>query len=194
LTDREQQWRIYLEQIADGNAEALTQLYRETVTVLYSIALRMLGNQADAEEVVLEVYEQVWRTAHRYDSDRSRILGWLSMQTRSRVLDRLRSSKRRHEMEAPIPEAFDAAGAEPLADDTIVFGEQRQRVRQALAGLPPEQRQALELAYFSDLSHSEIAAKLGTPLGTIKSRIRAALHCLRVTLGDAGETVAEQTA
>lgn len=194
MIDREQKWRGYLEQIAAGNSDALSHFYRETGTVLYSMALRMLGNQADAEEVVLEVYEQVWRTAHRYDPSRSRVLWWITMLTRSRVIDRLRATRRRIEIEAPIPEAFDPADSEPSLDDTVVFGEQRRRVRQALAELPSEQRQALELAFFSELTHTEIAEKLGAPLGTIKSRIRTALHGLRESLGQRDGAIAEQTA
>ena len=192
--DRDRKWCACLQQIATGNSEALSQLYRESVPVLYGLALRMLGNQADAEEVVLEVFEQVWRTAASYDSSRSRVLWWLTMMTRSRALDRLRVTRRRTEVEAPLPETFDAAGGEPAPDSIVVFGEERRRVRHALTTLTPEQRQALELAYYSGLSHSEIAEKLGAPLGTIKSRIRAALQCLRGSLGDRGGTVAEQTA
>lgn len=194
MIDREQQWRGYLAQIGDGNAEGLSALYRETVSLLYGLALRMLGNQADAEEVVLEVYEQVWRTARRYDPERSRVLWWLTMMTRSRALDRLRASKRRIELEAPIPETFDIAGADPGPDSIVAYREERRRVRQAMNELSPEQRQALELAFFSGLSHSEISERLGTPLGTIKSRIRAALLALRYSLGDLSGKIAEQTA
>jgi RNA polymerase sigma-70 factor (ECF subfamily) len=194
LNDRDEIWYAYLKRIAVGDSEALGSLYQDTGTVLYSMALRMLNNPADAEEVVLEVFEQVWRTAERYDPTRSRVLWWLSMQIRSRALDRLRSSKRRQEMEMPIPETFDPAGVDPAPDHLVSFREDQRRVRTALAGLPAEQRQALELAYFLGMSHAEIAERLGAPLGTIKSRIRGALQVLRGALGDRGGTAAGRTA
>jgi RNA polymerase sigma-70 factor, ECF subfamily len=193
LDEREECWRGYLEQIAQGKPEALTHLYRETSSVLNGLALRML-NPADAEEVVLEVYEQVWRSAAKYDASRSRVLWWLSMLTRSRALDRLRSTKRRGAVEEAAPETIEVVDTALRAEDGMLLSEQRQRVREALAELPADQRKAVELAFFSDLSHSEIAERLGIPLGTIKTRIRTALRRLRESLGDSEPDAMEQTA
>jgi len=191
LTDHDHQWRAYVEQIAGGNTEALSQLYRETVPLLLGLAVRLLGDRDDAEEVVLEVYEQVWRTAKTYDSSRSRVLWWLTMMTRSRSLDRLRASKRRVATEVPMPETFEAPAGDATADSQIACSQERRRIREAMRELSPDQRQALELAFYSGLSHSEIAERLNIPLGTIKSRIRSALKSLRYALEDPG-AVAEQ--
>jgi RNA polymerase sigma-70 factor (ECF subfamily) len=191
--EREQRWRGYLEEIAHARAEALGKLYRETVPILNGMALRLLGNPADAEEVVLEVYEQVWRSAAGYDSSRSRVLWWLSMLTRSRALDRLRSTRRRAAVEEPVAEALDFESSSPLPEASVLDSERSQLVRTAIEGLSPDQRQAVELAFFSELSHSEIAEKLDIPLGTIKTRIRTALRRLRDTLGDVDDRM-EQTA
>jgi RNA polymerase sigma-70 factor (ECF subfamily) len=192
LEDRELRWRICLQEIGSGDSEALTRLYRDTSPMLYGVALRMLGNPADAEEVVLDVYQQVWRSAANYDSSRSRVLWWLSMVTRSRAMDRLRMNRRRLQMETPVEELpeFPTGDQSPEAQ---VMDDDRKRIQMALAALPAEQRKPLELAYFSDLTHVEIAAKLGTPLGTIKTRIRTAMRTLKETLGG-GPEAAERRA
>jgi RNA polymerase sigma-70 factor (ECF subfamily) len=189
LEDRELRWRICIQEIGSGDSEALARLYRDTSPMLYGVALRMLANPADAEEVVLDVYQQVWRSAATYDAGRSRVLWWLSMLTRSRALDRLRMNRRRSQMETPVEELpeFPSADRTP---DAAVMDQDRKRIQMALAALPAEQRKPLELAFFSDLTHVEIAAKLGTPLGTIKTRIRTAMRTLKEILGDAPETAA----
>jgi RNA polymerase sigma-70 factor (ECF subfamily) len=193
LTDHDLEWRVYIAQVAAGNHDALGHLYRETVPLLLGLAMRMLGDQHDAEEVVLEVYEQVWRTARNYDATRSRVLWWLTMMTRSRALDRLRSSKRRTTTEVPMPETFDAPANDADADEQIAYSQERRRIRQAMRTLSAEQRQALELAFYSGLTHAEIAERLGAPLGTIKSRIRTALRSMRYALDD-NSAVAGQSA
>jgi RNA polymerase sigma-70 factor (ECF subfamily) len=183
LEDRELRWRIYLQEIGSGDSEALARLYRDTSPMLYGVALRMLGNPADAEEVVLDVYQQVWRSAAKYDSSRSRVLWWLSMVTRSRAMDRLRMNRRRLQMETAV-EDLPEFPTEALSPEAQVMDHDRKRIQMALAALPAEQRKPLELAFFSDLTHVEIAAKLGTPLGTIKTRIRTAMRTLKETLGE----------
>jgi RNA polymerase sigma-70 factor (ECF subfamily) len=100
--------------------------------LLLGLAVRMLGDKEDAEEVVLEVYEQVWRNAKNYDSGRSRVLWWLTMMTRSRALDRLRASKRRVSAEVPIPESFDAAAGDPEPDAQVAYSQERRRIRRAM--------------------------------------------------------------
>jgi RNA polymerase sigma-70 factor (ECF subfamily) len=189
LEDRDLRWRVCLQEIGSGDSEALTRLYRDTSSILYGVALRMLGNTADAEEVVLDVYEQVWRTAARYESSRSRVLWWLSMLTRSRALDRLRMNRRRQQVETPVEELPEFP-TEDWLPGAVFRDDDRNRIRRALAALPAEQRKPLELAFFSDLTHVEIAAKLGTPLGTIKTRIRSAMRTLKETLAETPETAA----
>lgn len=193
MIDHDHEWRACVGRIAAGNPEALSQLYRETVSLLLGLAVRILGDQHDAEEVVLEVYEQVWRNAKTYDPERSRVLWWLTMMTRSRALDRLRASKRRVSVEIALPETFDAPAADPDPQQQVAYSEERRRIRTAMRELSSEQRQALELAFFSGMSHAEISERLGTPLGTIKSRIRSALRTLRYALEEPG-TMAGQTA
>ena len=194
MDQRELRWRGYLQQIAEGNSAALSLLYHDSAPIVNGFALRMLRNPADAEEVVLEVFEQVWRMAARYDSDRSRVLWWLTMLTRSRALDRIRSTRRRSEVEEAVevlPE-FDAHGDEP--EYSASMAEEQVRMWRALSELPPEQRQALELAFFSEMSHSEIAKRLDLPLGTIKTRIRTALRRMRDCLDRDASRTAEQSA
>ena len=182
-SERENCWREYLGEIQRGNAEALGRLYDASAPMLYTLALRVLGNAADAEEVLLDVFEQVWRTSGSFDPARGGVWRWLVLLTRSRALDRLRSmaSKRLHEHPTPS-EQIEISSSEPLPEETIVLSQQQHLIRQALAALPPEQRKVLELAYFSGMTHTEIATVLGIPLGTIKTRIRMAMDKLRVTL------------
>jgi RNA polymerase sigma-70 factor, ECF subfamily len=182
-SEREKYWREYLQEIQKGNAEALGRLYDASAPRLYTLAFRVLGNAADAEEVLLDVFEQVWRTAGSFDSARGGVWRWLALLTRSRALDRLRSmaSKRLHEYPT-FPEQIEISSPEPLPEETIVLSQQQRLIRQALATLPPEQSKVLELAYFSGMTHTEIATVLGIPLGTIKTRIRMAMDKLRIAL------------
>ena len=182
-SERENCWRQYLQEIQTGNAEALARLYDASAPMLYTLAFRVVGNAADAEEVLLDVFEQVWRTAGSFDPARGGAWRWLALLTRSRALDRVRSmaSRRLHEHPA-LPEQAEISSSEPLPEETTVLSQQQQFIRQALSALPPEQRKALELAYFSGLTHNEIANVLGVPLGTIKTRIRMAMDKLRIAL------------
>lgn len=181
LAEREKRWHVYLENVAGGNGEALAALYDEAGTVLYSLALRILGNTADAEEVLLEVFEQVWRSARTFDPERSGAWRWLTVLARSRSIDRLRASASKRRLEER--RSFDGTSHDLSPDEASIFREQQLRIRESLNRLPQEQREALELAYFSGLTHVEIAAALGVPLGTIKTRIRMGMDKLRIALG-----------
>lgn len=134
-----------------------------------------------AEEVAQDVYLQLWRSAPTFDPERSSGLAWIAMIARSRAIDRVRS-------EASLRSALQELGQQPAArgerdpEEEASLSERRARVRQALASLPPEQRTAIELAYFEGLTHTEIASKTDTPLGTVKTRIRAAVAKLEQTL------------
>jgi RNA polymerase sigma-70 factor (ECF subfamily) len=161
------------------DASGLEMLYDAYAATLYGVALRILRDAADAEDVVQETWTQVWKASATYDPHRGAVAAWLLTIARSRALDRYRSAsarKRAHdsaEAGAPPP----APLADPGADS-----EQAQlaaRIRQALETLPAEQRQVLELAYFGGLSQSEVAARLGKPLGTVKSWTRQGLSRLR---------------
>jgi RNA polymerase sigma-70 factor (ECF subfamily) len=180
---RERSWRECLHEIQKGNPDALARLYDTSAPLLFTLALRILGNAADAEEVLLDTFEQVWRTARSFDPTRGSVWQWLVLLTRSRALDRLRSLAgrrlREHSNASTQPEISSPA---PLPEEAIAASQQQRRVRQALSALPPEQRKALEMAYFSGLTHTEIASALGVPLGTIKTRIRIAMDKLRIAL------------
>jgi len=183
---REEQWRGYLRDAAAGNTRALASLYDETCSLVYGIALRILRNEADAEEITSDVYSQVWRNASSFDGTRGSVNAWLTMLARSRSIDRLRSRAR-----ARKEETLDLAVNVPCAGETPEraswLGQQRSIVRRALETLSPEQREAIELAYFSGLTQTELAERLQQPLGTIKTRIRLGMIKLRERLQYASE-------
>ena len=177
----EPDWTPLIHQVAEGDQQALGALYDATSSLVYSLALRIVGNTATAEEVTLDVYTQVWRQAKSYDARRGSPSTWLLILTRSRAIDRLRSGTQEQQrrvyddpQEQPSPEAS--------PEESSVLTERRQQVQNAIASLPPEQREVLELAYFSGLSHRHIATQLGLPAGTVKTRIRLGMEKLRDSL------------
>lgn len=167
-----------LARVQAGDEPALAALYDRWTPLLYPIALRILRRPADAEDAVQDVWLQVWRRAATWDAGRGSVGAWLVMTTRSRALDRFRSlasrarAETRPEAEAPVAPAPDPAAGAAVSQ----LGE---RVRAALAQLPAPQRQVLEIAYFEGLSQSEIAGRIGAPLGTVKSWTRQGLTRLR---------------
>src|SRR5262245_36236736 len=156
---------------AQGDEGALTALYDGTAATVNGLALRILGDPGAAEEVTGDVYLQVWRQAVRFDPRRGAPLTWLLMLTRSRAIDRLRSGSGQATT-APLSRAATVASEAPDPEESSTIQERREAVRRALGEVPVEQRLAIELAYFSGLSHTEIAATLNEPLGTVKTRIR----------------------
>jgi RNA polymerase sigma-70 factor (ECF subfamily) len=162
-----------LRRLAAGDRSALAELYDRYAALVNGLALRILRNATEAEDVVQEVFLQAWRSAERYDASRGTPEAWLCTMARSRALDRLRRRASRRE------EAQDAAPMASLVPRT----DEALAVRKALEGLSAEQRRALELAYYDGLTQSEIAEALGEPLGTIKTRIRTAMIRLREALG-----------
>jgi len=173
-----------LARIGRGDAHALADLYDRTSRIVYSLALRMLGDTADAEEVSADVYNQVWRTARQYTPDRGSPITWLIMITRSRSLDRLRLRDSRRQRETTVDQIPDRPGDAASAEESAVLEQRAKQVRKALGALPAEQRQALELSFFNGLTHTELADRLGEPLGTVKTRIRTAIARLRAALKD----------
>jgi len=193
LDDRESRWRLCLQQIGSGDSEALARLYEDTCSAVYGVALRVLGSAADAEEVVLDVYSQVWRSAATYDSSKSRVLWWLFLLARSRALDRLRTMRRRQQTETAVAEMPEFPFTEKFPE-AAMLGHDVKKLRSALAALPHDQRQPLELAFYTGMTHVEIAEKLNAPLGTIKSRIRTAMRTLRDVLTETDGAAAGRTA
>ncbi len=179
----EDRWRAYLQGIRAGQPESLALLYDETSGILYSFAIRMLNDTADAEEVVLDVYQQVWKSSDSFDAARGSVLAWLTVLTRSRAIDRLRRCNTRRARETTIEKVWEAPSQTLAPETESIFEQERRMVRQALDALVPEQREAIELAFFRGLTHVEVAEALGAPLGTVKTRIRMGMRKLRDALG-----------
>jgi len=174
-----------LEQIAQQDQTALAALYDRYARVLYAVAFKSLGTVEEAEEVVLDVFSQVWRIAGRYDATKGRVDVWLFMLTRSRVLDRLRSLQRTNKTATASIDLAQIQSTKGNVDpvESALIAERQTQVLTALSTLPPEQRLVIELAYYQGLTQSEIAAQTGISLGTVKTRIRLGLSKLRNALG-----------
>ncbi len=172
-------------QMAAGDAAGLADLYDRHATPLYSLALRIVQQPGDAEDVTQEVFTQAWRSAARYDRSRGEVAAWLIMMTRTRALDLLRRRRRRpaegagDEQTAAIPDPG------PSVEYLAATAEQVALVQAALEALPHEQKHAVELAYYEGLTQVEIAERTATPLGTVKTRIRSALASLRTHMAGA---------
>jgi RNA polymerase sigma-70 factor (ECF subfamily) len=171
--------------IAKGDRRAFGRLYDQSSTLLYTLCIRILGDHDEAADLLQEIYAEVWRKAARYDARRGTPMAWLVTLSRSRAIDRLRARVSRgraltHSIDDT--KATDVQDCAPTPLEQHVGSELRMSVVQALAELPAAQRQALELAYYEGLSHSEIAARLGEPLGTIKTRIKLGMNKLKTTL------------
>ncbi|MGA2602721.1 MAG: sigma-70 family RNA polymerase sigma factor [Verrucomicrobiia bacterium] len=179
--------RALLRAVAARDKEALRQLYTRHSAVLFALALKVLSDRAEAEDVLQEAFVQVWKTAGSFDEGRGKPIGWLIMLTRSRAIDRLRSRKTRTRVtESMAKDASQVGEARTPADEALATEAQR-TVRTALKSLPSEQRVAIELAYFGGLTQFEIAQQLSQPLGTVKTRIRNGMMRLREQLGGGGK-------
>jgi RNA polymerase sigma-70 factor, ECF subfamily len=181
-------WVVSYESIADdtlivevarGDRVALSHLYDRYVGVMSALALRILGNERDTEDLIHDVFVEVWQRAGDFDPSRGSVKTWLLVRVRSRCLDRKKSPsvKRRRAM----PDDDDVVGVD--ARDHAEVALDGQRLREALEMLPADQRGVLVLGYFEGLSSSEIAARLDIPIGTVKSRVSAAMMKLRDRLG-----------
>jgi RNA polymerase sigma-70 factor (ECF subfamily) len=171
-----------LARMAEGDGDAVAELYDRHARPIYSLALRILGDTTEAEDIVQDVFSQAWRQAARYNASRGAVGAWLLTLARSRAIDRLRARRSR-----PVSATDDRAvgqvvDAAPPIDSQVLSSEHVARVRAALDELPMLQRAAIELAYFEGLTHAEIAARLEQPLGTVKTRIRLAMLKLRDAL------------
>jgi RNA polymerase sigma-70 factor (ECF subfamily) len=174
--------RAAVDRMASGDSSALAALYDRHARAIYSLAIRILTDAAEAEDVVQDVFAQAWQQAQRYDAARAPVAAWLMIMTRARALDRLRRRRSRitaTEIDSSTPHPRDP---DPSQEAQVITAEQAERLRGALSHLPDGQRAAIELAYYEGLSQSDIAERLQEPLGTIKTRIRSGLLKLRETL------------
>lgn len=179
-----------MQAIGRGEVGAFETLYDRYSRLVFSTAYRVLGDAHSAEDVVQDVFVRLWRNPDRYVEERGRFLGWMLSVTRNRSIDEVRSRRRRPLNESQVGDP-DSSGS--ITDETASESaslemagaelvDQREMVRAALAELPEEQRLAIELAYYSGLTQAEIAQRLATPLGTVKTRIRLGMQKMRVAL------------
>lgn len=168
--------------MARGDETALGRLYDRHANLLMGLAVRILGDHEDAEEVVQEAFVHAWRHAGSYDAGRSAVSTWLVMVTRSRAIDRLRSGRSVERTLQTLESRSAVADTSSNDVSAVLSVERRQRIRAELDRLPPEQKQVLEMAFFAGLTQTEIAAAAGLPLGTVKTRTLLAMKKLRVAL------------
>jgi RNA polymerase sigma-70 factor (ECF subfamily) len=171
-----------LARVVKGDQQAFSQLYDHSSTLLFTLAVRILGNPEEAAELLQDVYLEVWRKVSRYDVGRGTPVAWLVTLTKSRAIDRLRARAARGYRATSSLEAGTAAQVADLGPspfETQADQELRIAVGAAVAGLPQAQQQAIELAYYEGLSHAEIATRLNQPLGTVKTRIKLGMSKLR---------------
>lgn len=173
---------VRMRRIVERRPEALAELYDRHASTLLALARRILGGSSDADDVLQEVFVHVWNHAQRYDPARSSVSTWLVLITRSRAIDRLRNRKVVERAHEASHIAQPVAHASPEGADAVFLRERRERVRREMAGLPPEQRQVIEMAFYEGLTQSEIAAQADLPLGTVKTRTLLAMKKLRSAL------------
>lgn len=173
VATNDQEHASLIEQIAAGQEAAMGRFYDLTIDFAFSIARAVLRQAEDAEEAVLDAYSQVWRSAANFDPRRGSGLGWLAMMVRTRSLDRLR---RRRPSASEVPDIQDT---DPGPGELLELVTRGSALTKALAALNDIQRQVLSMAFLRDYTHSEIAEKLGMPLGTVKSHARRAINALR---------------
>ena len=172
--------------LAAGDVDALAQLYDRYGPLAYSVSVRILGDPGKAEDVVQDAFLKLWHSAARFDSHRGSLRTWVITAVRNRSIDYLRgrSAHERQEREIPVETEADGVGSDPWREVAATI--ERDVIREALASLPAEQRQTVELAYFGGYSHREIAEMIQVPLSTIKGRMRLALEKLHSYLQGRG--------
>jgi RNA polymerase sigma-70 factor (ECF subfamily) len=179
----EKDWVRLVQSIAEGDQLALHSLYERMHRIVFTLIIRITNNPETAEELTLDVFHNVWQRASSYDPADGSVIGWIMNQARSRAIDRLRFEHRKKRVNnyADIP--LTAATAPNDPQQSCQLEEQSRHLRTALEVLTPDERHAIETAFFSELTYQEVATELKLPLGTVKTRIRSGLGKLRQTLG-----------
>jgi len=165
-----------------GDESALATLYDRYSTMLFGMLMRILNDRGAAEEVLQDLFMQLWRNAGQFDAGRGSLPAWLMVIGRNRAISRLRGRRDREVLEEEEGDFAGTFASPQNIEDEAARAQLAHRVAAALSKLPAEQRQALELAYFEGMTQSEIAGKTGAPLGTVKTRVRAAMQSLRQIL------------
>jgi RNA polymerase sigma-70 factor (ECF subfamily) len=179
-----------IKQISQAQPEAVRVLYRRYGRMVYSVALRAVGDPSAAEEITQDVFLRIWEKAETYRADKAKVVTWIARIARNRAIDVYRQRKSRDDRASAGWEELKQAAAtaqEQHPGDRMDMARLQGRVREAVASLPPDQKTALALAFFQGRTHKEIADELGEPLGTVKTRIRAAMQKLRSILDGVGE-------
>jgi RNA polymerase sigma-70 factor (ECF subfamily) len=178
---REAEWVALVSAIAAGDQLALHGLYDRAHRAAFTLIMRITNDRQTAEELTLDVFHDVWRRAAQYDPADGTVLGWIMNQARSRAIDRVRFEQRKKRVS---PEGEDplASAAPRAAHDEVELNERGRLLQEALKALTPDEREAIETAYFSELTYAEAATRLNQPVGTVKSRIRSGLAKLRQVL------------
>lgn len=168
--------------VAGKDEQALAVLFDRFAGLVLALSQRILGAAGEAEEVLQEAFLQIWRQAERYDPARASVVSWLSLITRSRAIDRLRSRKVMERSAVAAHAESSRRDESPRGPGNVLKAERRERIQAALANLPAEQRQVVEQAFFEGLTQREIAERTGIPLGTVKTRTLLAMKKLRAAL------------
>ncbi len=179
---QDQHWIELIHRMSAGDQSALAEFYDQSSGLVFAMVIRILNDTGAAEEITLDTYHQVWRQAQNYDLERGKPLSWLIVIARNRAIDRLRSTRMTKQEQTSLEAAEPLLTLESTPEDAASATERQKIVRMALAQLKPEQRQLIEIAFFTGLTHQEISDKLQLPLGTVKTRIRAGMVKLRELL------------
>jgi RNA polymerase sigma-70 factor, ECF subfamily len=178
----EQDWVRLVQAIAAGDQIALHAFYEQTHRIVFTLIVRIINNRETAEELTLDVFHDVWRKASNYDPADGSVVGWIMNQARSRAIDRYRFEHRKKRVDSGLGVPA-TADSEPDPQQAFQLEEQNRLLRNALDVLTPGEREAIETAFFPELTYIEAAAKLDQPVGTVKTRIRSGLEKLRKALG-----------
>jgi RNA polymerase sigma-70 factor (ECF subfamily) len=181
----ESEWVGLVQAIARGDHRALHAVYNGLHRVVFTLMMRMTHNRETAEELTVDVFHDVWRRASTYTPEGGSVVGWIMNQARSRAIDRMRFEQRKKRVMGPLAEP-EGEPAEPDPHHRATAREEERRVRDALADLSPDERRAIETAFFSELTYVETATRLNEPIGTVKTRIRSGLAKLRRALARKG--------
>jgi RNA polymerase sigma-70 factor, ECF subfamily len=181
----EKDWVALVQSIGRGDQLALHALYARTHRIVFTLIMRITGNRETAEELTVDVFHDVWRRASAYTPEGGSVIGWILNQARSRAIDRLRFDQRKKRVNSHTShtDSPPAVAAEKSPQEAFDVREQGRLLRHALEALTPQERQAIETAFFAELTYNEVAARLDQPIGTVKTRIRSGLSKLRQLLG-----------